>query len=435
MHRSIPVFALSLVLVCATPGGVRAQAAAPEQSAQAQAPESNPPTPPAPTRMSATWQDGLVFQSDDGDYRIQIGALVRFDGRFAPNDPAHTITDTFLMRFVRMSAQGRIAKYITFRIVPDFVGSGGGIPTLADAFIDIAFSDALHVRVGRDKAPMSYEVLLPDPNVLFLERGLMVNLMPVRDIGAQVYGDLPGGVVSYAGGIFNGVVDGTASTNADTDSSKDYVGRVVVKPFVRTKLARLQGLGLAVAGSTGTQGNAGLPTFRTSVQQAYFSYGASVVSEGARTRVTPQVFYYYKGFGGYAEYARSRQGIAKDLSSASVDMTNTAWEINTSFIVTGETAGERVHPKRIFDPQKHEWGALQLTARYGGLSVDSAVFATGLALAGSSQQVNVGTVGAIWYLNANMKALFNLERSVFDHDPNGPRYAEHAALIRLQLNY
>jgi phosphate-selective porin OprO/OprP len=418
-----------------TSPGVHAQSGDPTAN-----PETNPsavvsdaPSPPAATRrMMATWEDGLVLQSDDGDYRIQVGTLLRFDGRFAPNDPAHFNTDTFLVRYARATIQGRIAKYIGFKINPDFGASSSGIPTLADAYIDVAFSDAFHVRAGRDKAPISYENLLFDANVLFLERGLAANLSPVRDTGAAAYGTLPGGVVSYVAGIFNGAVDGSSSTNADTESSKDYVGRLVVKPFVGTKGSPLEGLGLALGGSSGAQRDAGLPTYRTSVQQAYFSYGAGVISQGARTRVSPQVFYYYKYFGGYAEYARTRQGIAKELR---VDATNTAWDISASFILTGELAGERVHPRRMFDPEKHEWGALALTARYGGLAVDPAVFALGFAAPGSSRQVNVATIGAIWFLNANTKALFNVERSVFDHNPKGPRYAEHAVLMRLQVNY
>src|SRR5262245_20876827 len=205
---------------------------APEPETPAKA---TPPSPSNPLRLSSSWEDGLVFQSDDQNYRIQLGSMLRLDGRYIPNDPSHLNTDTFTVRVARINFQGRIAKYFTFRVVPELVGAGGGIPTVVDAWFDIELSKALHVRFGRDKAQVGYEVLLSDANTLFVERGLTVNLHPIRDVGIQVYGDLPGGIVSYATGVFNGVVDGTNSTNVDTDTSKDLVGRVVVTPFARVQ--------------------------------------------------------------------------------------------------------------------------------------------------------------------------------------------------------
>ena len=431
-RSSVALVVFFLALAVSRP--LHAQGApVPQASPQDPAAADAPPSPANPRRMSTTWEDGLVLQTDDSNYRIQLGSMLRFDGRYVPNDPGHVVTDTFTVRAARFSLQGRIAKYVTFRVVPEFVGGGGGIPGVLDAWFDLELSQAVHVHFGRDKTQLGYEALLPDANIVFIERGMTLNLQPLRDVGIQVYGDLPGGVVSYAVGIFNGVVDGTNSTNLDTDSSKDLAGRVVVTPFARTKVGALKGLSLALGGSTGRQVNAGLPTFRTSVQQTYFSYDSSAKSNGDRRRVSPQVYYYFKQLGLYAEYARSTQAVTKGDTTA--DVSNEAWQVNTSFVLTGETASERVRPRRNFDPEKHQWGALQVMARYGGLSVDPAAFALGFATAGSSRQTNVGSLGAIWYMTANVKVLFNVERSVFDHNPDGPRYAEHAALLRTQLNF
>ena len=407
----------------------------------------NPPAPPAdaakpqpegqtaPGRhMTTTWGgDGLVIQSDDGEYWFRLGAFMRFDGRFAVNDLQHVDTDAFLIRTLRMAFQGQLGKYITFRLVPDFTGNGAS--TVADAYVDLRFSNALHLQVGRDKVPVGFEVLLQDSNVVLMERGVTVNLLPFRDVGIQLYGDLPGGVVSYAAGVFNGQVDG-ASNGANTpeaDNAKDLVGRLVVRPF-RSRTARaLEHLSLAIGGSRGQERDAGLPFFRTSVQQVYFSYAEDAMSDGLRTRVSPQVSYYFHSFGAYAEYVRSRQRVSRETTHA--DVTNRAWQVVGSVILTGETAGERIRPKEAFDPEQRKWGALQLTARYGMLSVDPTVFTLGLADANASRQAQVATVGANWFLTNNLKAMLNVERSVFDRDSHGSRDAEHAILFRLQLNY
>lgn len=130
-----------------------------------------------------------------------------------------------------------------------------------------------------------------------------------------------------------------------------------------------------------------MPAFRTSVQQPYFSYAAGATADGLHTRISPQIFHYYKSVGLCAEYERSRQVVRKADVDATID--NRAWQIVGSFIATGETAGERVHPKHPFDPERHTWGALQIVARYGSMTLESALFALGMADGQSSRVAQV----------------------------------------------
>lgn len=382
--------------------------------------------------LNVDWKDGLVLESDDGNYRIQFGTFMRFDGRFASNAQKAGVPNTFLMRTLRMTTQGRIAKYFTFKLQPDFISKDASI---ADAWGEIQFSDAVHLRVGRDKVPIGMEVLLQDSNTPFIERGPTVNLMPLRDTGVQLYGDLLGGAINYTAGIFNGQVDGSSnnSYNTDTDSHKDIVGRLAFRPFNSKHGSRLEHLTLATGGSEGRQQNGLVPTIKTSVQQTYFSYNKDVIANGMRTRLSPQLSYYVGPFGAYAEYAHTRQEMSRSTTRANIGAT--AWQAVGTALLTGETAGEKIHPKRPFDPEKHQWGAVQLTARYSDLSVDPEAITSGLADSSSSRDARVATGGVNWFLTTNVKAVVNFERSVFDHNASGARHTEHAALFRLQLNY
>jgi phosphate-selective porin OprO/OprP len=391
--------------------------------------ETSPPTP----RLHVLWQDGLVLETDDGDYRFQFGTFIRLDGRFAGEAPTTgAAPNTLLMRTLRATFQGRLARYITFRLQPDFTGSG---PTVADAWVDIQFSEALHVRMGRDKVPIGLEVLLPDANVLFLERGLTVNLLPQRDVGVQAYGTLGRGIVSYAGGLFDGQVDGAAnnSNHSDTDNSKDVVGRILIRPFSRISPGALERLNVALAGSTGQQHSAQLPLFVTSVQRPYFAYRAGTLADGNQSRLSPQLSYYYGHAGAYAEYVRSSQWVRFELARGRVR--NSAWQAVGSWFLTGEVAGDRVRPTHPFNPDRHQWGALQLTARVGELAVDPLAFSLGAAEADSSLRTQVMTVGANWYLTTNTKMLVNVERSLFARKTPAEPGVEHALLVRMQLNY
>jgi phosphate-selective porin OprO/OprP len=377
------------------------------------------PVPAVAQSLVIRWNDGLTIESPDQDNKLQLGALVQADGRFAPDDPLHAVTDTFLMRRVRLIVQGRAWRFFEFRIMPDFAGSA---VVLFDAYLDTKFSNAFRMRVGKDKTPIGLEQLYADYSLLFPERTLATNLVPNRDVGVQAQGSVAHGVLSYIAGVFNGVPDGT-NGDLDSNSAKDLVGRATL---------RLGALGLAVAGSTGDQAGE-LPSFRTTAQQVFYTYAPGVRADGNRTRVSPSAFFYRKWLGAFAEYVRSSQAVGH--GGEAVDVVNRAWEATFSFVVTGENATDRgVTPARPFNPDQHQWGALQIAARTSSLTVDPRAFAAGLAGSHANQQADAVGVAVIWYATRHVKHVISYERTVFDRDPNGLRRPEHAVVFRAQLN-
>jgi phosphate-selective porin OprO/OprP len=395
-------------------------------SAQAPPPDQAPPPPP----FTAGWQDGFVVQSANGDYRLVLGLTAQTDGRFSLDDPL-PITNTFTIRKMRPTLSGRVAKYFDFKVMPDF---GNGTAVLLDAYFDIRFSPKVRVRSGKDKTPVGYEVLQGDPYLLFPERALASSLVPNRDIGIQVQGDLSPRLY-YAAGIFNGVPDASSSTiDLDANSTKDLAGRVVWQPFrsARTPAGALNGFGVQIGGSTGRQAGA-LPTFRTSVGQTYFSYATGTAASGDRRRVSPALFYYYKPFGAFAEYMRSTQAIAR--SGTEADVTNQGWNVTGSLVLTGEPAGDRgVRPKHSFDPANGHWGALQVVGRYSALTVDREAFDRGFAAATASREARAFTLGVNWYPTAFIKYYATFERTSFDGGSAG-RPSENVVLMRAQVAF
>jgi phosphate-selective porin OprO/OprP len=385
---------------------------------------ASPQTPGA----AAGWRDGFVVQSDTGDYRLQLGALLQSDGRFGLDDPQETLADTFVIRRVRPIFQARVARHFDFYLAPDFAG---GAVNLRNAYVETRFSPAFRLRFGKDKAPVGLERLQSAASLLFVERGLPTSLLPDRDIGIQVLGEVAGGTVAYAGGVFNGVVDG-ASADADTNDGKDLAARVIVRPLARSPQHPLAGLGVGIGGTRGTQ-PAVLPSFRTSAQQTFFTYNRSAVGDGVRHRISPQAFYYYKAFGGFAEYARSTGRVS--LGALSGDIVQEAWQIAGSFVVTGERASDRgVRPAQAFDPSSGHWGALQVAARYNVLEVDDRVITLGLVGSGA-RRAKAFAAGVNWYMNPFVKWVFNFERTAFDGFAGDPRPSEVVLLLRNQIYF
>jgi phosphate-selective porin OprO and OprP len=385
------------------------------------------------TPSIAQAQAGFVLQSADGDDQLQIGLLVHADGRFAFDDSNQQVVDTFAFRRLRPYLRGRFSRRFEFYFNPDFAG---GTLVVQDAYVDTIFAPAFRVRTGKGKTPFGLERLHAASNLLFFNRALPTALVPNRDIGVQVLGDISGGLVSYMGGIMNGVADG-GSADVDSSDGKDVSARFIARPFMKMAASPLKGLGVAISGSRGNQKGAGaLPAFRTqSLEQPYFAY-TDASADGVRTRYSPQVFYYYKAFGGFAEHVHTNTPIRN--GTVREEIAHDAWQVAGSFVLTGEAATDAsagVRPRANFDFGNGHYGALQVAARYHTLRVDDRALTSGLAMAGSSRRADAWTVGLNWYLTGNFRYTFNFERTVFDGEPGGPRKAENALVLRTQVNF
>ena len=405
--------------------------ALPVAAQQAQAPAPAPagqPVPAAPPRVTAG-PDGIAIESGNGDYRLQFGVLAHAEGRFAIDDDANAVVDTFAVRRFRPYLRGRMGRRFEFYLNPDFAG---GTLVVQDAYLDTIFSPAFRIRAGKTKTPFGMERLHPASNLLFFERALPNTLVPNRDVGIQVLGDVAGGVVSYAGAVLNGVVDG-GSGDLDTTDSKDLAGRLVVRPA--------RGLAVAFAGTTGNvTGAAMLPTLRTTLlAQPYFTYVGGALpatANGRRNRYTPSAWYFYKSFGGWVEYVHTNTRVVR--GGLGDDIAHDAWQVAGSYVLTGEAAtdaGAGVRPRNNFDFGNGNWGAFQVAARYHALEVEDDALAFGFAAPGASRKAEAWTLGLNWYLTGNIRYVTNFERTVFDDGAAGARPAEDALTFRMQVSF
>jgi phosphate-selective porin OprO/OprP len=390
---------------------------------------------PAPAAQSAGWRDGFFIQSDNGDYRLQVGALVHADGRLALGSDADSaaVTDTFLIRRLRPYLRGRLARNFEFYLNPDFAV---GTLVVQDAYLDTVFAPSFRLRVGKTKTPFGLERLHSASNILFFERALPTSLVPNRDVGVQVLGDIAGGLVNYAAGVMNGVTDG-ASADLDANDGKDVAGRIVVRPFTHGTSAALRPLILGLAGTWGHQEGAGaLPNYRTALlSQSFFSYSGAAAA-GVRSRYSPQLFYNHKGFAGLVEYVHSQSAVGK--GGVTDDIGHDSWQVAGSWVLTGEAATDGatgIKPRANFDFGAGHLGAFQVAARYHVLEVDDRAFVLNFATPGSSGRAEAWTLGLNWFLTPNFKYVVNFERTVFDDDPDGPRKPENALVFRTQVAF
>jgi phosphate-selective porin OprO/OprP len=386
-------------------------------------------------------RDGFQLRSSDGAFALRLRGLVQSDNRFFVDDSTQSAVDTFVLRRVRPIIEATLFRNFDFRITPDF---GNGTTVVQDAYLDLRFATGFRVRAGKQKQPFGLERLVSASDLAFVERALPTAVAGNRDVGVMAYGDLFQGRLSYSGGAFNGVVDGS-SADVDDRDGKDLVARLFSHPFRTSTNERLQGLGVGVAASYGTQrGSAAVPalaSYRSPGQQVFFRYLAdgtgagTAIADGGRRRLSAQGYYYTGRLGVLAEHVVSEQRVRRGVQVA--DATATSWQLASSWVLSGERAGYRgVTPRTSLDHANGTWGAFELTARYNQLSLGDEVFPVFASAATSAKRARSGGVGLNWYMNRNVKVVFNYEQTHFlGGAPSGDRNTERAAISRVQFSF
>jgi phosphate-selective porin OprO and OprP len=382
-------------------------------------------------------QSGFTLQSADGDFTLRIGGLLQASSRWFPAEGGDTGPNSFYVRRARPIFEGTIYKYIGFRLMPDF---GLGTTVLQDAYLDLKYWPQAQLRLGKFKEPVSLERLQSAQDLQFVERSIANQLAPNRDVGAQFFGDLSNGTVSYQFGLFNGVNDGGSGDIETTDDGKDIAARIFLQPFKNKNGSAAQGLGFGVAGSWGQQKDPLTSVqYRTAGRSPYFRYDSAAVGDGDRRRIAPQLYYYTGPFGLMGEYINSSQEVRKGPTKA--DLTNSGWFVQASYLLTGEKSGYRnPAPAKPFDPSKHQWGAWEVVARYSRVNIDDEAFQKGLAdPTASASDAKAFTLGLNWYLNKVFKAQFNWEHTDFNRKikftGEDPRDHEDVLLTQFQLSF
>ena len=399
-------------------------------------------TAAAKDKVSATAssKDGFSIKSADGKFAVRLKGLVQTDGRFFLSDSAFPVTNTFFLRRARPILEATVGKYLEFRLQPDF---GQGTTVLFDAYTDVKIAPAFAVRVGKFKPPVDLERLQSASDIIFAERALATNLAPNRDVGLQLSGDISTGAFTWQAGIFNGVPD-LGNGDGDVSDAKDFAGRVFFQPI---KLGTLAGLGFGVSGTTGIErGTTALPqlaSYRTPGQQTWFRYTSSTTTpannafaNGTRQRVAPQVYFYTGPLGLHGEYIMSWQEVSR-AGQPTVKLKHSAWQATGSFFLTGEkNSWKSAAPKKPFDPKAGTFGAVELAARYGELSIDDATFPLFANPASTPSKAKEWAVGLNWYLARAIKLVADYEHTTFTGGTaTGDREAENFVVSRVQYSF
>lgn len=369
---------------------------------------------------------GFSFSSADTNYVLRLRGLLQADTRtFFNENSLLEGNDGFVLRRARPIFEGTVFRDFNFALVPDF---GPQNATLLDAYLNYRYQPGLQFRVGKFKPPIGLEEMQSAGHLLFNERSLASDLVPLRDVGVQLWGDLGGGKWHYALGLFNGAGDGRIGSNFPSDDDKEFAGRVFLQPMKDSGRTWLKGLGVGIGGSYGLvssnvaslPNNIGgtVPGYWTAGQQQFFAYNplaGTVVADGTHWRLQPQGSYYVGPFGLSGEYGISHQSVMNSTTLRKASLDHRAWNVSAQWVLTGEPASDgAVVPQRPFNLWTGDWGAWQLVGRYGQFDVDPTAFQGFSDPNTSARSAESWSVGLNWWLNRNLRIMTSFSYTMFD---------------------
>lgn len=418
---------------------------------------------PEATARAGT-EKGFAISDRDADYTLRVRGIVQLDSRWFFDRAIDN--DGLLVRRARLGFEGKVSKTTEYQVTGEFAGPNAA---LIDASLTLTGSPETQLRVGRFNTPINFEQIQPDVAGPFAERSVVSQLLPGRDIGVQLGGDLFEARVSYAVGVFNGTIDGGNNTmQTDGNDGKSLVARVLFQPWVRDKSSVLSGLSFGFGGTYGLEdANGALATgFKTDGQQTFYSYrtvgsagtATAVTPNGKVQRLVPQLAYYRGSLGVIAEYATSSSAVravntttatSTVNSTRTLTLKNHAWQVEAGYVLTGESANYKgVVPAHDFDRARGTWGAVEVVGRLASIRFDEQAF-TGSANeqlvdpAKSARSADTLGVGVNWYLSRLLMVRLDYEYTRF-HQATGAAvpaatsvisHPEHAVFTRFGLSF
>jgi phosphate-selective porin len=172
-----------------------------------------------------------------GTKALQISGLVQTEYEGFEQS---TKTNTFLLHRARLDVKGSISDDWSYEVYTEFAGAN---PKLLDAYTTYKIFDFLKITAGQFKVPFSYESLVSDSELDFIDRSQVVNALSGRstdvignqngrDIGAELTGSFAKLNDHYLFDYYFSVLNGAGyDVTTDNNQHKDIAGRFVIHPI------------------------------------------------------------------------------------------------------------------------------------------------------------------------------------------------------------
>lgn len=373
--------------------------------------------------VDTKWENGLEFESRNGNFKGSIGGRVQADMVYvrAQSDLANLIRpqgdfdvrqDRALIRRARLYTKGTIYDNFFYKLAYDFADnvSNGEEQGFRGAYMGMKNIPYIGtVKVGQFKEPFSLEELTSSKNITFIERGLPNLFAPGYSWGAAIYNDWFDERVTLGLGAFR---ESTSSGSMGSSNDWNFTTRVTGLPWYEDDQHLLHvgaAYSLRFPESEGPGNNNRnrvdfdqRPELRT--RDDFVNTGNFPINLENRLGLETAVVY-----GPFSAQAELIQTWLDDPNEFKKTGYLYGWYGYVSYFITGESRNynkkdaefKRVRPLNNFSIEDGTWGAWEVAARFSQLDLDDKTVDINGGI------LNNATLGVNWYLNPNMKIMFN----------------------------
>lgn len=328
------------------------------------------------------------------------------------------------LRRARFGFDGTFLKNFKYRIEAEYVKN---TVNLLDAYIQFIVDPRWTLTVGQHKAPYGLEANTSDAFNSFIERGMASNAFGAvaaeRRIGASIlytsdHLNAQFGVFGAPEGVQRNTVN-IAGATPTPDETYSVNGRITWDPIIDTD--RLVHVGASAYSVTNFAGSGLVVSERPNTRVDGGNIVSATIAGTAAAPFHPKSARYFGGEAALVYGPFSLQGeygnLAIDRANGAADVNFDGFHVFGSWFLTGESRtfkggnADRVKPFANFDPAKGGWGAFELLARYDQLDL------TDGDLSALGRKAETWTAGLNWYLNPNLKFVFNYIRFEGENSP------------------
>jgi phosphate-selective porin OprO/OprP len=374
----------------------------------------------------------VAFRSRDGSNSIQIEGRVHFDwanySQKAPavdNRPADVrdLNSGTNFRRARLGVSGTFAKDFEFTLIGEWGGSGTEASTLDEASLAWKGFKPFSIKIGAFKPAPTLDEATSDNDNKFLERGVASSLQ-----ASLAGGTARKGIEIGATGdryFLRAALTGELYGNAEqSDEQTGVVLRAAGRPIANDDMDLHVGANAAFILDPPQNAAAatvnGRQTFRLRDRPELRVDGDRLIDTGDVAVTGAQAYgleaaLRYKGFLVQGEYVAFGLDQRNVFGPAPADLDFSSYYVMASYVLTGESFAYNasrggwsgVRPRADFKPGGAP-GAWEIAARFSVTDLNDAP-AIGLLTPGAVRggEQEIVTLGVNWYLNRNLRFMFN----------------------------
>jgi phosphate-selective porin OprO/OprP len=346
------------------------------------------------------WKDSLRLESVDGNNKLRVGGRIHWDNAFFADDEFgdKSVEDGDVFRRTRLYLSGQVQERYDFKMQYDFAG---GDAAFKDVYFGIKDLPILgNLRVGQFKEPLSLEELNSSNNISNIELANVNRLVPSRSAGIMAYNNYADSRITSAIGLFRGADDSYGNYKGDGYAA---TARLSGLPYRNDDASQLAHLGIGYSYRSDDTATYKLASDHSMAPSWEYS-----INEVNNTSV----------LGLEAALKLGSFSVQSEWVQADVDAPEggnlDGCYIQAGYVLTGESrsydtnlgAFKGVSPSTKF-MEEGGLGAWEAVLRWSNLDFSDLA---------DSREVDTWTLGLNWYLNKNVRALFNYSNADLDGD-------------------